>query len=86
MVALGGAVGVSHRGMGNVPGWEAPGVCTSPHPLAPISHLSTSHLSNTLILLSRLTAFFLLFLFLPTLLPLHWFSSSVCPFHFRQWF
>lgn len=86
MVALGGAVAMPFSGMRSVPRWEAPGECTSLHPLAPISHLSPSHLSDALSLLSRLTAFFLLFLFLPTLLPLQQFSSSVCPFHFRQWF
>lgn len=86
MVAVGGAVAAPHSGMGNVPRWEAPVERTSPHPLAPISHLSPSQLNDSLILLSRLMAFFVLFLFLPTLQPLHWFSSSVCSFHFRHWF
>lgn len=58
MVALGGAVAMPFSGMRSVPGWEAPGECTSLHPLAPISHLSPSHLSDALSLLSRLTAFF----------------------------
>lgn len=58
MVALGGAVATPFNRMGNVPRWEDPGELTSLHLLAPISHPSPSQPSDTLILLSRLSAFF----------------------------
>lgn len=91
MVALGGAVAAPYSGMGNVAGWEAPGEHTSLHPLAislSLPLLSAISASPTSVILSFCGRdskhLFLLFLFLPTLLSLPRFSSSVCPFHFRQ--